>query len=157
MSFQNYPLAMSHPHKRPAVLSQDTVNRDGSINHAPAGKPAAFPDVFVSNKDQELQYASMGYLPNGVSDPDAYMSAVLGADKPFSHEHVEYPKWLYQADEDGDVDSVLIDSEAQEKKLSGLWWSTPDEARSAQSSDDQSTQKRGRGRPSIIKSSEVGA
>lgn len=150
MEFQQYPLAMKHPQHRPAVLSQDKVNRDGTISKASPGMPESYPDVFVNNKDQELLYASKGYMPNGVSDPKAYMSSVLGADTPFSYDHVEYPKWVYQIDAEGDVESKLVNDKSSEDKLKGKWHATPDIAWQAAEAEDTAPStdvKRGPGCP----------
>lgn len=141
MAFQEYPKAMNHPQYRPAVLSKDTID---PVTHqtikAPPGQPAKFPPVYVNNKDQELDYASKGYVPNGTSDPEAYYTATVGADKPNAHQHVEFPKWLYAKDEQGDlsvvseagehvrVRSLLVKDETQQEKLVGQWWATPGDA-----------------------------
>ena len=141
MAFQEYPKAMSHPQYRPAVLSKDTTD---PVTHqtikAPPGSPAKFPPVYVNNKDQELDYASKGYVPNGTSDPEAYYTATVGADKPNTHQHVEFPKWLYAKDEQGDmvitaedgaavkVQGILVKDQAQQDKLIGAWYATPGDA-----------------------------
>lgn len=141
MAFQEYPKAMNHPQYRPAVLSKDTTD---PVTHqtikAPPGSPAKFPPVYVNNKDQELDYASKGYVPNGTSDPEAYYTATVGADKPNTHQHVEFPKWLYAKDDEGDmhvtaddgtvvkVKGILVKDEAQQEKLVGQWWATPGDA-----------------------------
>jgi len=149
MSFQEYPKAMSHPQYQPAVISQDTVDRaTGRTIKAPSGVPAKFPPVYVNNKDQEAQYASLGYVPNGVSDPDEYLSAIIGADQPHGHEHVDFPKYLYTQDDDGDlqvlneggdivgVRSLLIGSQAAQDKLVGSWYATPGDAANAGPDDE---------------------
>ena len=76
MAFQRFPLAMSHPHHVPAVISivhtDANGNREGKV-----GSPAKFPPVFVNNEDQEKQYASQGYVPSVTPDVDAYLRATI--------------------------------------------------------------------------------
>jgi hypothetical protein len=152
MAFQEYPKAMSHPQYRPAILSQDTVDpvTRQTVKAAP-GQPAKFPPVYVNNKDQEEQYASLGYLPNGVSDPEAYLSSTIGADRPdASHGPVEFPKFLYARDDDGGdmhvhaetgetvrVKSLMIKDQAQQDKLVGAWYATPGDAANASDEADE--------------------
>nr|WKF58823.1 hypothetical protein HUO10_003324 [Paraburkholderia busanensis] len=135
MAYAEYPKFMKHPQHRPAVLSKDEIV-NGKVVKAPPGQPERFPDVIVNNKDQEIDYASKGYAPNGTSDPDAYMRAITGNDELPGHHHHEYPKFLYQAHEDGEmkvdidgdtvrVTSVLVDDEKAEKKLKGEWHPNP--------------------------------
>jgi hypothetical protein len=164
MSFNDFPKAMSHPQYRPAVISRDTVGPDGKTVKAPPGQPAKFPPVYVNNADQEAQYASLGYVPNGVSDPEAYRRAIAGADLPPSHEHQEYPRWVYQAHEDGDmhvevdgeyvaVRSHLVNDEPAHAKLKGEWHITPLAAATAEATEEEgqdgqpAAEKRGPGRP----------
>ncbi len=126
MEFQRYPMHMSHPHAKPATISGPLRDERGRvIGQQPAGKPATYPPVVVNNRDQELQYASKGYAPNGVADPDAYMRAVMGADEPQTYHNVEYPKWLYRVT-DGELESKLVKSQAEEIKLGKGWHKTPD-------------------------------
>jgi len=150
MAFQEYPKAMSHPKYQAAVLSRDTIDpvTHQTIKAAP-GQPAKFPPVYVNNKDQEADYASKGYVPNGVSDPDAYLSSIMGADKPTHHTHVEFPRWLYTRDDDeGDmvilaesgehvkVRSLLVKDEVAQGKLIGAWYANPGEAANASEDGD---------------------
>ncbi len=125
MAYQEYPKALHHPQYQPAVISGYKRNPDGSVNNDAPGKPAKFPPVHVNNKDQELQYASLGYLPHGISDPDAYIRATIGADAPQEYGFTEYPKWLYQCN-DGQLKSELVNGADQEKKLGEGWFATPD-------------------------------
>jgi len=148
MAFSEYPKAMSHPGYRPAVLSKDEFI-NGKVIKAPPGSPAKFPPVYVNNHDQESYYSAMGYVPNGTADPEAYHAAMAGADKPNHHQHVEFPKYLYQKVADhkdareGDVyvhdgecyvrPVLLKDQEAQDK-LTGDWYATPGDAALADAS-----------------------
>ncbi|MFD1558354.1 hypothetical protein ACFSHT_22440 [Paraburkholderia silviterrae] len=135
MSFSEYPKAMKHPAHRAAVLSKDEVV-NGKIIKAPPGSPEKFPDVFVNNADQEQQYAALGYVPNGVSDPEAYRRAMTNNEEPAGHQHHEYPRYLYQPHASGEhevsvgadtvaVRSVLVNHEAAHKALRGEWFETP--------------------------------
>ena len=152
MTFQQYPLAMKPPQYRPAVISKDTINRDGSITKAPPGSPVRFPDVFVHNEEQEKQYAALGYLPGGVSDPEEYHRAMTGNEEPSDHKHHEYPRWMYQADGGGDlsvtvnfevvqVRGVLVNSEQERKQLRGEWHELPSQAAEAALSDDPKSEE----------------
>jgi hypothetical protein len=124
---------MIHPHYKPAVLAQwDTNIKDPA--RQPQGHPAKWPPVIVHNLDQEQDYASKGYLPAGVSDPDAYLRATIGAEAPGTYKFQEYPKWLYRC-EDGGVQSQMVQSEAEEKRLGRHWHATPDAARMALQED----------------------
>lgn len=133
--FQEYPKAMHHPQKRPAVLSgrhKDPVT--GKLVMDPPGQPAKFNDVFVNNKDQEIQYASLGYVPNGVSDPTAYQSAITGNDANTRGKFVEYPKMLYRAkpdDPEGELETKTVATATEEKTLGDKWHPNPDAARAA--------------------------
>lgn len=165
MSFQEFPKQMTHPQHAPAVLSRDMIE-NGRIIKAPPGKPERFPPVFVNNADQELQYASLGYVPNGTSDPEAYRRSAAGADLPYSHQHQEFPRWMYKADENGDtpvyldgecvmVRGMIVDTEAAQKRLHGDWFETPGQAAefSLMEESEPATEsaaeveKRGPGRP----------
>jgi len=127
MAYSEYPKAMNHPQYRPAVVSGYTRNPDGTAKNDAPGSPAKFPPVYVSNADQELDYASRGYLPAGVSDADAYMRAVAGADTPATYGFQEFPKYVYQV-QDGHVASALVQNEAEQGSLEGAWYATPDDA-----------------------------
>jgi hypothetical protein len=155
MAFQEYPKAMSHPHYQPAVLSRDTTDpvTHQTIKAAP-GSPAKFPPVYVNNKDQEADYAAKGYVPNGVSDPDEYLSSVIKADKPQGHTHVDFPKYLYgRDDDDGDmlieaesgehvrVRSLLIKDQAAQDKLVGSWYATPGDAANGSDEDEAAAEE----------------
>lgn len=149
-SFQEYPKAMKHPAHRAAIISQDRVV-NGKIIKAAPGQPERFPPVYVNNVDQEIQYASLGYVPNGESDPDAYVKAIIGANEPQDHQHHEFPKWLYAPDEDGEMsidtpEGVRIRVKAREVKdkkeqdrLIGEWYATPGDAASAGLADGTTT------------------
>lgn len=138
MEFQKYPLAMFHPRAQPAVISGYKRNLDGTATNDPPGKPAVFPPVTVNNQDQELLYASKGYVPNGTSDHDAYMRAVIGADEPSGYKFAEYPKWLYQC-VGGEINSRLVKSAKDEEALGRDWYRTPDQAREAIDDHDPET------------------
>lgn len=146
MSFSEYPKAMRHPQHRPAVISKDEIV-GGKIIKAPPGSPERFPDVFVNNEDQEKQYASLGYAPNGTSDPEAYRRAMAGADEPSGHQHHEYPRWMYQPHESGEmqveigmesvkVRGAVVKNEAERKALRGTWFESPREAAEAVLEDE---------------------
>lgn len=157
MGYSEYPKFMKHPQHKPAVLSRDIVNPDRTITKAAPGQPERFPDVLVHNKDQEIDYASRGYAPAGTSDPEAYLRAISGNAELDSQKHHEYPKWLYQAHEDGEIEvnldsgdtiyvkSVLVDHEAGEKKLKGEWHPNPGAAAKAFSEEafDQDAEEQG--------------
>lgn len=52
-----YPMTMTHPAYRPAVLSR------GDIRSTAPGSPARYPPVVVNNADQEEYHVSRGYVP----------------------------------------------------------------------------------------------
>jgi hypothetical protein len=137
-NFQRYPMAMSHPGYRPAVLSKDEIV-NGRIVKAPPGSPVKFPPVYVNNEDQEKEYAAQGYMPAGTPDPEAYRRAMTGNDEPVGHQHREYPRWMYQAHDSGEhavavgvdtvkVRGVLVKTEADRDALRGKWFETPMQA-----------------------------
>ena len=127
MAYSEYPKAMNHPQFSPAIVSGYTRHPDGTAKNDAPGAPAKFPPVYVSNKDQELDYASRGYVPAGVSDAEAYMRAVVGADTPSSYGFQEFPKYVYQV-QGGEVASALVSTEAEQTSLKGAWYATPDDA-----------------------------
>ena len=123
--FQHYPKQMIHPRAQAATTSGPVRDAQGHIiGQEPPGKPATFPPVVVNNKDQELDYASRGYVPQGNPDPSAYMKSVLGADEPNDYKFAEYPKYLYQS-VDGKLENKLVKSEAEASKLGDSWHKTP--------------------------------
>lgn len=131
MAYQEYPKELKHPHYRPAVVSGYKRNADGSATNDPPGQPAKFPPVVVNNFDQEQDYASRGYLPAGVSDPGAYLRATIGADQPGTYHFQEYPKWVYRVEEGEkgpELESQMVQSEAEEKRLGKNWVTRPDAA-----------------------------
>ncbi len=128
---QEYPKIMVHPQHRPAVIAKwDPKEKDS--RKQPQGEPVKFPQVVVHNKDQELYHASMGYQPNGVSDPEAYRKAMTGNATTPDNATREFPKWLYKVKDDGELDSKLVETPAQEKALGSGWHRTPDLAKAAQ-------------------------
>lgn len=152
MAFSEYPKAMSHPGFRPAVISKDEYI-NGKVIKAPPGQPAKFPPVYVNNEDQEAQYSAMGYVPNGVADPDAYHAAMAGIDKPATYQHMDFPKYLYQSIKhedatEGDIwvadagrwtRGVLLNDEAAQDRLTGDWYATPGDA--ALAGDSEATEE----------------
>jgi hypothetical protein len=132
MAFQRFPLAMSHPHHVPAVISIIHVDVNGN-KEGKTGSPAKFPPVFVNNEDQEKQYASQGYVPNGTPDVDAYLRATIGSHIPEDHKFADFPKYLHQAtkNDKGDitVESKLFNTKAEADKLDKSWCRTPDDAK----------------------------
>lgn len=152
--FKQYPLAMTHPGHRPAVLSQDEVV-NGKIIKAPPGSPEKFPAVFVNNKDQEQEYAAKGYVPNGVSDPEAYRRAMTGNEEPVNHSHREYPRWMYQAHDSGEhpvvvdfetvmVRGKLVKTEDERTALPGDWHETPLKAAQADAPSESPDKRAGK-------------
>lgn len=135
MAFQEYPKQMNHPNYRPAVVSGYRRNPDGSAVNDPPGTPAKFPPVVVNNVDQEQDYASKGYLPAGVSDPQAYLRATIGAETPGVYKFQEYPKWMYRV-EDDELQSQMVQSEAEERRMGEGWYATPDAAWGKDEQDD---------------------
>lgn len=130
MAYQEYPKELRHPQFRPAVIAQwDPKIKDPA--QQPQGQPAKFPPVIVHNLDQEQEYASRGYLPAGVSDPDAYLRATIGAEQPGTYRFQEYPKWLYRVGDDGtgEVQSKMVHTKPEERRLGAGWAATPDAAR----------------------------
>lgn len=122
-----YPKEMRHPNYRPAVISGYRRNADGSVANDPPGSPSMNPPVWVNNYDQELYYASIGYLPVGVTDSRAYFETVGDAAKPKTYSHVEYPKWMYRMDQ-GHMVSVIVNDPDEMQALEGQWYATPNEA-----------------------------
>jgi len=126
MNHLNYPMEMRHPNFRPAVVSGYRRGPGGVAVNDPPGKPAMHPPIWVNNRDQELQYASLGYLPVGVGDAQKYRQEMLDADLPDVYHHQDYPKWLYRFT--GALESILVKS-ADEHKAHGQWYASPDEAK----------------------------
>jgi len=124
MSFQRYPLAMNHPGYKPAVVSQDKIVNKERVRAEP-GRPASFPPITVYNEDQEQEYAAKGYLPAGISDAEAYRRAKAGVINPERPEFQEYPKCLYQKDDDGELVCKIVNSPAEEGALGKGWHSSP--------------------------------
>lgn len=125
-----YPKEMRHPNYRPAVISGYRRNTDGSVANDPPGSPSVNPPVWVNNYDQELYYASLGYLPVGVADSKAYFETVGDAAKPKTYSHVEYPKWVYRMGQDR-MASVIVNNPDEMLALDGEWYATPGEAERA--------------------------
>lgn len=122
-----YPKEMRHPNYRPAVISGYRRNADGSVANDPPGSPPSNPPVWVNNYDQELYYASLGYLPVGVVDASAYFATVGDAAKHKEYSHVDYPKWLYRFE--GRLQSQIVNDPDEHSALGDGWFETPDGAR----------------------------
>lgn len=127
MNHLNYPMEMRHPNFRPAVVSGYHRGPGGSVSNDPPGQPAVYPPVWVNNRDQELQYASIGYLPANVADAQKYRREVLDADLPDVYRHKAYPKWLYRFN--GKLDSTLVQDAEEHARLDDGWHASPDEAK----------------------------
>lgn len=130
--FKQYPKVMRHPAYRAAVLAKWDPKKPTS--EQPKGEPVRFPPVTVHNKDQEIEYASKGYMPQGFSDQAAYMNAISGAAVPTDHQHHDYPAWRYKykGGKDGPVmESVIVDSPEQDAAETADWFRTPDDAKFA--------------------------
>lgn len=124
-----YPKEMRHPNYRPAVISGYRRNTDGSVANDPPGSPSMNPPVWVNNYDQELYYASLGYLPVGVTDSKAYFETVGDAAKPKTYSHVEYPKWVHHCHLRQDVvDSRVVNNPDELERLGDGWFDTAAEA-----------------------------
>jgi hypothetical protein len=123
MSYQDFPKVMHHPQHKPATHKVES--REGLPKGMEPGTydatPAFLPDVTVHTPDQEAQYASKGYLPMGVSDPEAYMRATIGAAPPDDHVFHEYPKWKYHLEEE----PRIVANEAEERELGATWANSP--------------------------------
>lgn len=127
MIHANYPMEMRHPNFRPAVVSGYRRGPGGEISNDPPGQPAMHPPVWVNNRDQELQYASVGYLPINVADAQKYRQEVLDADLPDVYRHQAYPKWLYRFN--GKLESGLVQNAEEHGRLGADWHASPDEAK----------------------------
>jgi hypothetical protein len=112
MRFERYPIWMRHPDRA---------------------------SLLANNADEEKEYAALGYLPNGVSDGEAFLRACAGDDPPAHYKHHEYPRWMYQADEAGEiavmvdgaivkVRGVIVSDNAAQDCLAGSWFTTPAQA-----------------------------
>lgn len=77
-----YPMMMSHPHYRPAINSTEPGK----------GSPIYKPPVTVHTKDQENYHSAQGYIPNGKSNPAAFVQAHASPEA--SYQKHEYPKYV---------------------------------------------------------------
>ena len=134
MNFQEFPKVMKHPGHTKAVIYKQPRLRPGDpdfgkpVNPADTGRPERLADVMVNNPDQEQQYAALGYVPAGVSDPEAYRRAKTNnLLRPESNFH-EYPKIVYRAKNAEECEERLVNSKAEESALGEGWFRNPGEA-----------------------------
>jgi len=121
MSVTGYPKEMRHPAFVPAVVSGYHRLPGNKVKDDPPGRPMRFPPVWVNNDDQEQYYASLGYVPVGVADAEAYRRATIGEDRAGPYKHQDFPCWLYAPLVSGEVQSALVHNEDELKVLSGNW------------------------------------
>lgn len=119
MSFNEYPKLMKHPQYAAAVW--ETLQGKGVGLFTPdtiMRSPERFPDVTVTNLDQERQYAARGYRPNNVANSAEYEQAVLEAKPVDGYAFSEFPKWKYHA-----FNMPVIAKDAAEEQALGAGWS----------------------------------
>lgn len=120
--FQEYPKKMSHPQHVAAVWKQ--LEGKGKGFFAPdtvCTQPERFPEVTVTDLNQEKMYAARGYRPNNMADPDAYELAILETQPHTGYKFQPFPKWKYHAMEI----PVIVQNEAEEKALGPGWADAP--------------------------------
>lgn len=120
MGFQEYPKMMSHPHHKDAVWVKN--EKIGPFEPGTTMLSAEmFPPVTVTTMAQEQYYASRGYRPNSIPDPQAYEQAMLESTLVAGYVNNDYPKWKYSK-----VDiPVIVKSKAEEDALEGEWFDSP--------------------------------
>lgn len=123
----------------PAVVSGYRREGRGTVDDPP-GKPVRFPPVWVNNRDQEEYYASLGYIPEGVSDPEKYKHETIGTGRPGPYEHQDFPRWMYQVGEDGAMKSALVDDADQMRLLGENWFTSPGDAKNYVSQESKDTE-----------------
>lgn len=138
-SFQDFPCMLKHPAHKAAIPYKQPRYAPGSegwgkpIEPGQTGKPEMFPDVMVRNWDQELEYASKGYVRVGVADPEAYHRAVNRLDETPPGQFEDYPRMLYRyalnQSTGENVDEKVVQNKEEEEKFAKLgWFRTPGEA-----------------------------
>lgn len=133
--FQEYPKKMHHPQHAPAVWQKqkgtpayEAALAAGKVSGSGLFAPDTvcttterFPDVVVTNLEQEKYHAARGYRPANVADPDAYEQAVLEAQPTSGYKHEEFPKWKYHALKI----PVVVKSKQEELDLGKGWSDQP--------------------------------
>ncbi len=116
--YKEYPKWMHHPNYVPAtVIREERDPRFPKASPGAHGEPAKFaPQLAVSLEDEE-RWASLGYLPAGVGDSDAYHAQMAHAATPNDHVHHEFPKWKYHYEE-----APVLVQDAEEEAALGPWW-----------------------------------
>lgn len=125
---KRYPILMSHPQHRKATVSGYKRNPDGSATDDPPGIPGQFEDHWVYNIDQEQYYASMGYYPPGVDDPEAYRKSLCNIEE--KKVDLNYPRAMYRLGPTGQLESAVAKSDQEQTGLEQEGWHTsPDKAK----------------------------
>lgn len=122
MQYQEYPKIMKHPQHAPAIWRQ--LEGKGKGLFAPdtvCTQVERFPDITVTDINQEKQYAAKGYRPANNPDPEGYERAMLEAQPVDKYVYQEYPKWKYHMIEV----PVIVKNEAEERALGPGWSDTP--------------------------------
>jgi hypothetical protein len=121
--FQTYPKVMKHPDYAPPVIEKED-GPDKGLFRAGARQIASarFPDVTVSNVNDEKAYAAKGYRPANMGNPEEYEKAILDGAVHANVTITEYPKWKYH---DENIPKIVNDKD-EEKALGPGWRDTPD-------------------------------
>ena len=90
--YNHYPLRMTHPHYRPAVLGGE-FKRDDGTKYYQQGSSQQFPPVTVEDRDGEEYYRAKGYEPATRGDHVAFVDAHTPVPSSFGPIQ-EYPKWV---------------------------------------------------------------
>ena len=124
-NFQEYPKRMIHKDHAVAVfkpLTPEEQAQKGLFAAIPQLlSPARYPDVTVSNIDQEKQYASKGYRPANNANAEEYERTILDSKTVDGYKFNAFPKWKYHAIQI----PVIVKSAEEETALGDGWEDSP--------------------------------
>lgn len=152
MTFNEYPKLMKHPQYAAAVWR--TLEGKGVGLFTPDTimiSPERFPDVTVTNLDQERQYAARGYRPNNVANSTEYEQAVLEAQPVNGYAFSEFPKWKYHAFHM----PVIVKTAEEEAALEAGWEDKPIIATEDDLEEEESPVVNGNAVPSQVVASQA--
>lgn len=145
MEYEKYPMIMTHSgHKLARKISDAILGGPGAPNNGfgmpEQWEPERFPQISVTNADDEQYYAAKGYKPAGQPNAAAFSTAHASPHVP-GRTHSEWPKMIdgklvqdpnapsgggfqrfpmWMNPPDGG-DAILVETQAHEQELLARW------------------------------------
>lgn len=125
--FQEFPKILKHPNHADAVFIQPPCKCKRTPCNCRTGlfavdtvctSPERYPDVTVSDQNQEEHYVSRGYRSSNIANASEFEKSLLDSSVISGSVSNEYPKWKYHP-----VEIPLLVNDLQEEKSLGNEWS----------------------------------